>query len=89
MIGAGMRDWHLFDLGILYCYVINNDNMGWLVQERPNSSSSAVELRLPCTNPPICTTYKVKPINEVMQISMVSCQKGPTRHAYAWQIGPF
>ena len=22
-------------------------------------------------------------------ISMVSCQKGPTRHAYAWQIGPF
>ena len=23
------------------------------------------------------------------EISMVSCQKGPTRHAYAWQIGPF
>ena len=22
-------------------------------------------------------------------MSMVSCQKGPTRHAYAWQIGPF
>ena len=22
-------------------------------------------------------------------ISMVSCQKGPPRHAYAWQIGPF
>ena len=21
--------------------------------------------------------------------SMVSCQKGPTRHAYVWQIGPF
>ena len=21
-------------------------------------------------------------------ISRVSCQKGPTRHAYAWQIGP-
>ena len=20
---------------------------------------------------------------------MVSCQKGPARHAYAWQIGPF
>ena len=20
---------------------------------------------------------------------MVSCQKGPTRHAYEWQIGPF
>ena len=20
---------------------------------------------------------------------MVSCQKGPTRHAYAWQIGPY
>ena len=25
----------------------------------------------------------------VYMISMVSCQKGPTRHAYAWQIGPF
>ena len=23
------------------------------------------------------------------QTSMVSYQKGPTRHAYAWQIGPF
>ena len=22
-------------------------------------------------------------------ITMVSCQKGPTRNAYAWQIGPF
>ena len=22
-------------------------------------------------------------------VSMVSCQKGPSRHAYAWQIGPF
>ena len=22
-------------------------------------------------------------------MSMESCQKGPTRHAYAWQIGPF
>ena len=22
-------------------------------------------------------------------MSMVSCQKGPTHHAYAWQIGPF
>ena len=22
-------------------------------------------------------------------MSMVSCQKGPTRHAYTWQIGPF
>ena len=21
--------------------------------------------------------------------SRVSCQKGPTRHAYAWQMGPF
>ena len=25
----------------------------------------------------------------VAHISMVSCQKGPTRHSYAWQIGPF
>ena len=26
---------------------------------------------------------------DVILISRVSCQKGPTRHAYAWQIGPF
>ena len=26
---------------------------------------------------------------KIFFISMVSCQKGPTRHAYAWQIGPF
>ena len=25
----------------------------------------------------------------IQDISRVSCQKGPTRHAYAWQIGPF
>ena len=25
----------------------------------------------------------------ISHISRVSCQKGPTRHAYAWQIGPF
>ena len=29
------------------------------------------------------------PALNVEHISMVSCQKGPTRHAYAWQIGPF
>ena len=23
------------------------------------------------------------------RISRVSCQKGPTHHAYAWQLGPF
>ena len=28
-------------------------------------------------------------IISVGHISMVSCQKGPTRHAYAWQMGPF
>ena len=29
------------------------------------------------------------PILYVSYMSRVSCQKGPTRHAYAWQIGPF
>ena len=27
--------------------------------------------------------------NDISNISMASCQKGPTRYAYAWQIGPF
>ena len=26
---------------------------------------------------------------QTWHMSMVSCQKGPTHHAYAWQIGPF
>ena len=30
----------------------------------------------------ICYTYNDR-------ITIVFCQKGPTRHAYAWQIGPF
>ena len=29
------------------------------------------------------------PMNNSNQPSMVFCQKSPTRHAYAWQIGPF
>ena len=28
-------------------------------------------------------------IHYMHMILMVSCQNGPTRHAYAWQIGPF
>ena len=24
-----------------------------------------------------------------LYVSMVSCKKGPTHHAYAWQIAPF
>ena len=28
-------------------------------------------------------------IPKVTHMSRVSCQKGPTHHAYAWQIGPF
>ena len=28
-------------------------------------------------------------ISLLVHISRVSCQKGPTRHAYAWQIRPF
>ena len=32
---------------------------------------------------------KVVMLSLIRHISRVSCQKGPTRHAYAWQIGPF
>ena len=28
-------------------------------------------------------------MSQAAHILVVSCQKGPTRHAYAWQIGPF
>ena len=33
----------------------------------------------------ICTSY----IRQSLHITRVSCQRVPTRHAYAWQRGPF
>ena len=30
----------------------------------------------------------ILPLHHIYNL-MVSCHKGPTRHAYAWQIGPF
>ena len=35
------------------------------------------------------TEYISHRIHIIIHISMVSCQKGPIRHAYAWQIEPF
>ena len=37
--------------------------------------------------PNTCSLSSLNTFGHIM--SMVSCQKGPTRHAYAWQIGPF
>ena len=51
-----------------------------LVLERCYSIAKALELHLFCTN---------LSISCILNISRVSCQKGPTCHAYAWQIGPF
>ena len=36
----------------------------------------------------ICKTHHFSQ-NIQVSISRVSCKKGPTHHAYAWQIGPF
>ena len=33
--------------------------------------------------------YELSTLEESSHKSMVSCEKGPTRHAYAWQIGSF
>ena len=39
---------------------------------------------------PVLLQWDSRLIGRVHVISMVSCQKGPTRHAYAWQVGgPF
>ena len=43
-------------------------------------------VRNPISRPPFRLTYDKL---AWMYMSRVSCQKGPTRHAYAWQIGPF
>ena len=38
----------------------------------------------------LTTRFDEWPLHTFTQhMSRVSCQKGPTRHAYAWQIGPF
>ena len=42
----------------------------------------------PCGLSHSCEIDCLQSINKAM-ISIVSSQKGPTRHAYAWQIGPF
>ena len=36
-----------------------------------------------------CIIHEVYLCTCIHMTSRVSCQKGPTRHAYAWQIGPF
>ena len=33
--------------------------------------------------------WKMFPFDDIILCLRVSCQKDPTRHAYAWQIGPF
>ena len=38
---------------------------------------------------PMIILYDCPSAREATLKSMVSCQKSPTRHAYAWQIGPF
>ena len=37
----------------------------------------------------VCEVAAILSQPEGVCLSRVSCQKGPTRHAYAWQIGPF
>ena len=65
------------------------DKIDGLVQERRNSIANALELHLSCTDPSRWSQYRLIfimgiPIpGKMMFISMVSCQKGPTRHAYA------
>ena len=39
--------------------------------------------------PPTSVLSAIIPVYPTNGISRVSCQKGPTHHAYAWQIGPF
>ena len=43
-----------------------------------------ISFRVDFTKSPLQSIHYI-----VCTISRVSCQKGPTRHAYAWQIGPF
>ena len=36
-----------------------------------------------------CWNIVLSMVSLLTHISMISCLKGPTRHTYAWQIGPF
>ena len=46
-------------------------------------------LSLPLCDSKILHVISQRGLHDTDHISMVSCKKGPTRHAYAWQIGPF
>ena len=53
---------------------------GLLTRIRANRDWKSIQLQNRAT------TVLTVPVTD---LSMVTCQKGPTRHAYAWQIGPF
>ena len=50
---------------------------------------SEAQSRFKLNSPPWWRGYMLQGPRYEHCLSMVSCQKGPTRHAYAWQIGPF
>ena len=52
---------------------------------RPNTPNN-VSVRFWLSLIGVCVSYC---LSMTYVISRVSCQKGPTRHAYTWQIGPF
>ena len=78
--------------------VISNDNM-WAtsvhiiaILDSYSLPSNASDCKRALLMHYICrleTTHMPRTPQPLQHISMVSGQKGPTRHAYAWQIGPF
>ena len=68
--------------GLSVCIV----GLGNIIQASFDKFISIQKVSIPWNNMPMSVRF----LNyNSMHISRVSCQKGPTRHAYAWQIGSF
>ena len=81
--GARTQSLVLLSLSLIY--------MDGLVKDCGISSALPMEILQSCTKPSTWYILEMFFMTKYLchHISRVSCQKGPTRHAYAWQIGPF
>ena len=71
-------------------YISNIEQaLSWNVRKRNISVLLLYTVIQIAINVAICANFNQICRWQPTQILMVSCQKGPNRHDYAWQIGPF
>ena len=62
---------------------------GWSGSFRLQNRMGLCDLRWNCDTCWSKWALSTTRFQRLLEISMVSCQQGPTLHTYAWQIGPF